>query len=252
MSKSVKIKKQERVLFNSGDNASYLSKWVKKTLYAEKAKSTFIGHLDFCWKEYWKDTKYWGDNISGICSISDYAMAKNRKSLTKNDVEKAKSLLNTKKIVKKQAKLSSRKQKFIKLILPAAKKSKKRYGVPISVTLAQAAEETGWGDFVKNNNYFGIKGKGKKFTTHEEIEGERIKVKHSFRLYNSAEESVLDHGKLLSSNPRYRLVFKHKDNPFQFVDALYKAGYATNSKYANNLKRIIKGNKLYEYDGFEF
>ncbi|MBI2608682.1 MAG: glucosaminidase domain-containing protein [Deltaproteobacteria bacterium] len=243
---------KSKILFNSGDNASYLASWVKKTLYSEKQISTHESHLDICWSEYWKKKQYWGDHISGICGIDDYAMAQNRKPLTIDDITKAKALLKKLKPQKKLSKIQKMKQKFIDLMLPAARESKKKYGVPISVTLAQAAEETGWGRSVKNNNYFGIKGKGKPFTTHEVMKGKRIKVKPNFRLYKSVEESVLDHGKLLSSNPRYQKLFKHKDDPFRFCDELKKAGYASEPGYANHLKGIIKGNKLYEYDDFKF
>ncbi len=245
-------KRKAQALFNASNNASYLTQWVQETLFAEKDISEFEGHLDFCWKEYWKDKKYWGDNISSICRISEYAMAKYKKPLTRDDILKAKLLLRKGKSQKILIKRDQRKQKFINLLLPAASESKEKYGVPISVTLAQAIEETGWGSSVKNNNYFGVKGKGKKFTTHEIVGNKRIKLKANFRVYKSVEESVLDHGKLLSSDSRYKSVFEHKDNPFAFCDALQKAGYATETKYTQHLKSIIKGNKLYEYDGFEF
>jgi len=247
-----KNKQKTKPLFNSGNNASYLAQWIRETLFAEKDLSTFEKELDFCWKEYWKDKKYWGDNISWICRISGYAMAKYKKPLTQDDILKAKLLLRNKKSHKTSTKRDQKKQEFIDLLLPAARKSKKKHAVPISVTLAQAIEETGWGKSVKNNNYFGVKGKGKKFTTHEVIGNKRIKIKANFRVYESVEESVLDHGKLLSSNARYKSAFEHQNNPFEFYDELQRAGYATEPKYTQHLKDIIKGNKLYEYDNFEF
>ena len=241
-----KNKQKIKPLFNSGNNAPYLAQWVRDALFAEKAISMFEGHLDFCWKEYWKDKKYWGDNSSGICRISEYAMAKYKKPLIQEYIVKAKLLLQNKKSHKTSTKRDQKKQEFIDLLLPAARKSKKKYAVPISVTLAQAIEETGWGKSVKNNNYFGVKGKGKRFTTHEVVKDKRIKIKASFRVYESVEKSILDHGKLLSSNSRYKPAFEHKDNPFEFCDELQKAGYATEPKYTQHLKDIIKGNKLYE------
>ncbi|MFG1173020.1 glucosaminidase domain-containing protein [Erwiniaceae bacterium CAU 1747] len=50
--------------------------------------------------------------------------------------------------------------------------------IPVSVTLAQSAQETGWGKSVKNNAYFGIKGKSPEgnttsFTTSEYIDGKK-------------------------------------------------------------------------------
>ena len=48
---------------------------------------------------------------------------------------------------------------FIQKALPAARKVKAAWSVPVSVCIAQAAHESAWGQMVKNNAYFGIKGK---------------------------------------------------------------------------------------------
>src|SRR3989338_2197483 len=126
-------KRKAQALFNASDNASYLAQWVRETLFAEKDISEFEGHLDFCWKEYWKDKKYWGDNISWICRVSEYAMAKYKKPLIQDDILKAKLLLQNKKSHKTSTKRDQKKQEFIDLLLPAARKSKKKDAVPISV-----------------------------------------------------------------------------------------------------------------------
>jgi flagellum-specific peptidoglycan hydrolase FlgJ len=46
---------------------------------------------------------------------------------------------------------------FIASIAPAAQASEKKYGVPASVTIAQAILESAWGKRAIGNNYFGIK-----------------------------------------------------------------------------------------------
>ena len=70
--------------------------------------------------------------------------------------------------------------------------------------MAQAVLETGWGSKVKGNNYFGIKGKGHAFTTHEEVDGLMVKQKDEYYTYDSLEDSVRDNGKFLKQNKRYK------------------------------------------------
>ncbi|EOI5885938.1 MULTISPECIES: glucosaminidase domain-containing protein [Citrobacter] len=64
------------------------------------------------------------------------------------------------------------KSEWINRALPAAINVKRNWGVPIEVTIAQGAFESGWGRKAKGGAYFGVKGKspeGKSitFTTHE-------------------------------------------------------------------------------------
>ena len=58
------------------------------------------------------------------------------------------------------------KSDWINRALPAAVEVKRNWGVPIAVTIAQGALESGWGLKVKGNAYFGVKGKSVTFTTH--------------------------------------------------------------------------------------
>ena len=46
---------------------------------------------------------------------------------------------------------------FIAQILPGAQACQRATGIPASITIAQAALETGWGKDVMGNNLFGIK-----------------------------------------------------------------------------------------------
>ncbi|KOC88094.1 type VI secretion system tip protein TssI/VgrG [Winslowiella iniecta] len=144
-------------------------------------------------------------------------------------------------------------QKFIEDNLIAAKKVQSDWGVPVSVTLAQAAQETGWGAHVKNNAWFGIKGKSPAgntadFKTSEVIDGKRISITDSFRSYESFAEAADDHGRFLVNNPRYKNAFSFKDDPAAFVDEIAKAGYATDPNYAKSLKNIISAQHLSNFD----
>src|SRR4051794_35429256 len=97
---------------------------------------------------------------------------------------------------------------FIASIAPAAQASEKKYGVPASITIAQAIQESGWGRRAIGNNYFGIKARrGEQyvqFTTTEYNKTIKQKLQDKFRLFPSAQASFDAHGKLISSLPCYR------------------------------------------------
>jgi flagellum-specific peptidoglycan hydrolase FlgJ len=144
-------------------------------------------------------------------------------------------------------------QKFLKLALPGARKTKKRWGVPIAVLLAQAAQETGWGRKVVDNAYFGIKGKSPtgaatKFNTTEVLNGKVVKMTDTFRAYESFEEAAEDYGRFLNEQPRYAGAFAFRDDPIKFAEAVAKAGYATDPHYAASLTRIIVSRRFDRYD----
>lgn len=130
-------------------------------------------------------------------------------------------------------------RKFITKALPLALEVQDRYGIPYGVCLAQAALETGWGRYVKGNNYFGIKGRGQDFATHEYVNGEKVYVVDSFRAYKSMEDSFDDYGRFLSTQPRYADAFK-TNSPEEFAKELQRAGYATDPEYANKLILIMR------------
>src|SRR6266849_1128728 len=87
---------------------------------------------------------------------------------------------------------------------PLAQSGQKKYGVPASVTLAQAALESGYGQHdLGVYNFFGIKARLGELSvsrmTTEFIGGQRQSVMANFRAYASAEEAFDDHARLLSS-----------------------------------------------------
>lgn len=136
---------------------------------------------------------------------------------------------------------------------PVAKQVKTRWGVPVAVLIAQTAQETGWGRYVKNNAYFGIKGKAPDgssvvFGTTEVINGKVIHKPDTFRAYTGFADSADDYGRFLSQNPRYKLAFAYKNDPVKFVQQVAQAGYATDPHYASNLLAIIHSHNLAQYD----
>ena len=142
---------------------------------------------------------------------------------------------------------------FARLFGPVAREASKKSGVPASIILAQAALETGWGGSTIGDakNLFGIKGTGPagsvRVPTQEVINGRRVTINDNFRKYNSWQESIEDHGRLLQ-NSRYARAMAVKNDPDQFARELQRAGYATDPEYASKLISIMKSNNLYQYN----
>lgn len=143
---------------------------------------------------------------------------------------------------------------FCRLLGPVARESMRVTGVPASVTLAQAALETGWGAATIGDakNLFGIKGTGPAGSitvpTREYINGQYVTVQGTFRKYHTWRESIDDHARLLTTAPRYRNCMAYKNDPDQFARELQKAGYATSPTYASKLISIMRQYNLYQYD----
>ena len=116
-------------------------------------------------------------------------------------------------------------QSFILYICNAARDCQKATKIPASFTIAQAAVESGWGARTPGNNLFGIKadkswhGDVIPVPTHEVIDGVRKAVTCNFRKYLSWGDSINDHAKFLTENPRYHAAFLC-DNAIDFTKAI--------------------------------
>ncbi len=149
---------------------------------------------------------------------------------------------------------------YIAKAAQAAKASKKQYGVPRAVTIAQSILESGWGLSgltTKYNNYFGIKcgatvspyQKGcVALASYEYVKGKKKKYVSRFRTYSSMEKSFLDHGRLLNYADRYNPAFRYPNDPDKFIRAVHKAGYATDPKYSTLVINTMKRWNLYRFD----
>lgn len=146
---------------------------------------------------------------------------------------------------------------FILEYAPCVKRACKGTGLFPSVCLAQAALETGWGKAAIGNNMFGIKAKGapneywkgcsKIVTTTEYIRGVKKTTQLSFRTYDTVEDSIRDHNRLLLTSKRYAKVLT-ASSPEEQAAALQSAGYATDPNYAGKLISIIKTHNLKQFD----
>jgi flagellum-specific peptidoglycan hydrolase FlgJ len=140
---------------------------------------------------------------------------------------------------------------FFKALLPAALESERVYGVPASVTLAQAALESGWARSpIGGYNIFGIKGSGNAGSTtvrtREFINGRYVTINDRFAKYNNFYDAIMAHGRVYQADYRgYQKgleKYQKNRNPYEFIDTVAKT-YATSPTYAKEIKNIMK-----EYD----
>src|SRR5439155_264951 len=122
---------------------------------------------------------------------------------------------------------TSRQQAFISAIAPGALAAQSRYGIPASVTIAQAIDESGWGQSalaIRDHNLFGIKGTGPAGTdmlpTQEYQNGHYVTVTAPFRVYHNVAESIADHGHLLATGSSYQHAMADRHLPDAFATNL--------------------------------
>ena len=124
-----------------------------------------------------------------------------------------------------------------------------RTGIPASIKLAQACQESGNGNSylaTHANNHFGIRISSSsaqdKFCLKRDAD-------HCYRKYPGVEESYRDHSDLLLRNPVYKPLFSLEKGDYKgWARVLQQAGYATDPHYADRLIRIIEEHKLYMFD----
>jgi flagellum-specific peptidoglycan hydrolase FlgJ len=146
---------------------------------------------------------------------------------------------------------------------PAAQAAARKWGVPASITLAQAFLESadskthdpGQSDLaLQLHNFFGVKRYQRKleysehqlFPTPEFRNGRWVRERASFQEYASAEESFEDHARLLAQSPRYRKVQDARPDPWKIADALQECKYATDPGYTELLKALMRQYRMVE------
>ncbi|MCW9710013.1 glucosaminidase domain-containing protein [Avibacterium sp. 21-586] len=134
-------------------------------------------------------------------------------------------------------------------------------GIPHpEVVAAQWAAESGWGKKVTGkHNYWGVKAgngdpnnneKGTVSWTHENINGQNVKVKQKFRDYNSLAEALADRAAFTKRGGRYEKAgYFDATSPAEAAIALQKGGYATDPHYAKNLIDVMKSAGIDPYNG---
>jgi lysozyme len=145
-------------------------------------------------------------------------------------------------------------QAFINQIAPGALAAQQRFGVPASVTIAQAIDESGWGTSqlaANDYNLFGIKGSGPAgsvtLPTQEFENGQWVTIYAQFRVYHNVSESISDHAELLATSGYYTRAMADRAIPDAFANDLTGV-YATDPEYGANLIALMRLYNLYRFD----
>ena len=159
--------------------------------------------------------------------------------------------------------------KYPALIIQAANETVSK--IFPSLSIAQAALESGWGRKVpggNSNNLFGIKATDSAIkyasktgnnpywdgssidskTKEEYTPGEKTNITSAFRSYNTEIDSVKDHDRLLNKS-KYYTSTRSAASPEAQANTLTGV-YATSSSYGAVLIKLINNYNLKEYDKF--
>ena len=150
------------------------------------------------------------------------------------------------------------KEAFIQKVAEKVSKYAPLYGICVhSPIIAQAIIESGWGKSglaSKYHNYFGLKcggswkGKSVNMATKEEYKvGTVTNIHDNFRVFDDFDDGIRGYFEFISTS-RYANL-KGVKNPEEYVRRLKADGYATSSKYVDNIMRVIRDNKLTRFDG---
>lgn len=158
------------------------------------------------------------------------------------------------------------KDEFIKKIAPIAIRQAKKHDNKLfaSVTIAQAAHESGWGTsqkMVRANALYGVKvgksaykfgtawkGQAYKTGTTEYYDGKNpTKIVDYFRAYDNITDATEDYMDMLCHCSRYKKALNCK-SPYDSIKAIVAGGYATGPSYAESIMCLIGTNNLTQYD----
>ena len=150
------------------------------------------------------------------------------------------------------------KETFIRKVAEKVSKYAPLYGISVhSPIIAQAIIESGWGKSglaSKYHNYFGLKcgsswkGKSVNMTTKEEYKvGTITNIRDNFRVFDDFDDGIRGYFEFINTS-RYKNL-KGVTSPEEYVRRLEADGYATSSKYVDNIMRVIRDNKLTRFDG---
>ena len=150
------------------------------------------------------------------------------------------------------------KEVFIQKVAEKVSKYAPLYGISVhSPIIAQAIIESGWGKSglaSKYHNYFGLKcgsswkGKSVNMATKEEYKvGTITNIRDNFRVFDDFDDGIRGYFEFINTS-RYANL-KGVKSPEEYVRRLKADGYATSSKYVDNVMRVIRDNKLTRFDG---
>ena len=150
------------------------------------------------------------------------------------------------------------KETFIKKVAEKVRKYAPLYGICVhSPIIAQAIIESGWGKSglaSKYHNYFGLKcgsswkGGSVNMATKEEYKpGVVTNIRDNFRTYEDFDAGIRGYFEFINTS-RYANL-KGVKSPEEYCRRIKADGYATSSKYVDNIMKVIRDNKLTRFDG---
>lgn len=126
------------------------------------------------------------------------------------------------------------------------------YGVPASITLAQAiySSQAGTNDLVREcHNHFAIMCHTQEWKGETYYRPADKKQENCYRKYATDAESYRDHSLFLSTRSRYVKLFYYPITDYKsWANGLLEAGFSGNPKYADTLISIIEKYYLMHYD----
>ena len=146
---------------------------------------------------------------------------------------------------------------FVETLMPYAQAAGDDLGVSPHVLIAQAALETGWGQYTQklpngqsSYNLFNIKadqrwqGPKLQVNTLEYADGVARQEKAAFRVYQNYAQSFRDYVDFIKQSPRYETALRSAENPQAYAEELQQAGYATDPRYADKVMNILQRNVI--------
>ncbi len=141
-------------------------------------------------------------------------------------------------------------QAYIKRFAPLAVAEMRKFGIPASIILAQGLLESNAGSSSlaqRANNHFGIKCFSRHCKKGHCMNFSDDTHKDFFMKYHNAWSSYRAHSEFLHKSARYRHLFKSKQC-HAWAIGLERAGYATDTKYAEKLIGVIHRYNLHQFD----
>lgn len=140
-------------------------------------------------------------------------------------------------------------KKYIERFARVAIMEMEKYGVPASITLAQALLESDAGASklaLESNNHFGIKCRKECLdcTCRNYADDDQYDM---FRVFSTAWESFRIHSRLMHDD-RYKHLLQYGTDYRKWAEGLEAAGYATDPQYAEKLIEIIEFFDLFLFD----
>ncbi|MCK8616773.1 glycoside hydrolase family 73 protein [Fructobacillus sp. M158] len=160
---------------------------------------------------------------------------------------------------RQEAQVEDQRSKQLKSWAPYAQQLQRQYGVFASISLAQAALESDFGQSalaVQAHNLYGVKASAGQSSvtlpTKEYQDGSWVTVDAAFVSYSTWQASMLAHAQLLKQGTSWNPTqYAHVLSAQTYQDAakgLMTDGYATDPDYATKLVQVIEKYHLHRFD----